>query len=193
MKVAVEGLGFRYGGEPVLDGLSLELPAGALSVVLGPSGSGKSTLLRLLAGLLRPAAGRVLFDGTDVSGVMPEHRPVGMVFQSYALFPHLSVRDNIAFGLRNASRRSTPARIEARVAELAALLELEPLLERRPVSLSGGEQQRTALARALAPAPALLLLDEPLSALDAQLRRGVRGQLRALLRQLGTTAIYVTH
>jgi ABC-type sugar transport system ATPase subunit len=202
MKVLVDSLSFSYGKERVLSEVSLELPEGGITVVIGPSGSGKSTLLQLLAGLLRPAGGRILFDDDDVTGVPTEQRDVGVVFQSYALFPHLSVQENIAFGLKTGRRRFTglssrrrPSRhtVEARVWDTAALLGLERLLDRRPSQLSGGEQQRVALARAVAPRPALLLLDEPLSALDARLRRTVRSELASLLRTLGTTVFYVTH
>jgi len=202
VKVCVEGLSFAYAREPVLSGVSLALQAGGITVVIGPSGSGKSTLLQLLAGLLLPAEGRILFDGEDVTGVPTERRDVGVVFQSYALFPHLTVRDNIAFGLKTGRRRFSPRSsrkrpsrhtMEARVWDAAALLGLERLLDRRPGQLSGGEQQRVALARAVAPRPSLLLLDEPLSALDARLRRTVRTELASLLRQLGTTVFYVTH
>jgi ABC-type sugar transport system ATPase subunit len=193
MKVELEDLAFSYGREAVLRGVSIALPEGGVTVVIGPSGAGKSTLLQIAAGLLRPAAGRVLFDRRDVARVPAERRDVGMVFQSYALFPHLSVRGNIAFGLRTANRRLPAREAAGRVDELAALLGLTPLLERRPGELSGGEQQRVALARAVAPRPALLLLDEPLSALDAQLRRSVRAELGELLRRLGTTVLYVTH
>ncbi|HEY0514707.1 MAG TPA: ABC transporter ATP-binding protein [Thermoanaerobaculia bacterium] len=202
MKVHVEQVAFAYGREPVLAGVCLELPDGGITVLIGPSGSGKSTLLQLLAGLLHPASGRILFDGEDVTGVPTERRDVGVVFQSYALFPHLTVRDNIAFGLKTGRRRFSlrssrrrPSRhtLEARVWDAAALLGLERLLDRKPSQLSGGEQQRVALARAVAPRPALLLLDEPLSALDARLRRTVRTELASLLRKLGTTVFYVTH
>ncbi|HET9208934.1 MAG TPA: ABC transporter ATP-binding protein [Thermoanaerobaculia bacterium] len=202
MKVLVEDLSFAYGQGRVLSGVSLELPDGGITVLIGPSGSGKSTLLQLLAGLLHPTAGRILFDGEDVTGVPTERRDVGVVFQSYALFPHLSVRENIAFGLKTGRRRFSlrssrrrPSRhsLAARVWDAAALLGLERLLDRRPGQLSGGEQQRVALARAVAPRPALLLLDEPLSALDARLRRAVRTELASLLRKLGTTVFYVTH
>jgi len=202
VRTVIDGVSFAYGREPVLSGVSVELPEGGITVVIGPSGSGKSTLLQLLAGLLHPAEGRILFDGEDVTGVPTERRDVGVVFQSYALFPHLTVRENIAFGLRTGRRRFSlrssrrrPSRhsIEARVWDSAALLGLEPLLDRRPGQLSGGEQQRVAVARAVAPRPSLLLLDEPLSALDARLRRTVRSELASLLRKLGTTVFYVTH
>jgi ABC-type sugar transport system ATPase subunit len=194
MRVSLRGVAYAYAEAPVLDRVSLDLPEGATTVVIGPSGSGKSTLLRLLAGLLHPASGTVLFDGRDMVGVPTEKRDVGMVFQSYALFPHLSVRANIAFGLTTARARRTvrqgrspadAADVERRVAETAGLLALGDLLDR--------EQQRVAVARAIAPRPALLLLDEPLSALDARLRRAVRADLARLLSGLGTTVLYVTH
>ncbi|MEA2603038.1 MAG: putative spermidine/putrescine transport system ATP-binding protein [Acidobacteriota bacterium] len=202
MKVHVEDVSFAYGREPVVSGVSLDLPEGGITVVIGPSGSGKSTLLQLLCGLLHPAQGKILFDDEDVTGVPTERRDVGVVFQSYALFPHLSVRENIAFGLktgrrrfsmRSSRRRPSRRHLEERVWDAAALLSLERLLDRRPAQLSGGEQQRVALARAVAPRPSLLLLDEPLSALDARLRRAVRTELAALLAKLGTTTFYVTH
>ncbi|HSF40615.1 MAG TPA: ABC transporter ATP-binding protein [Thermoanaerobaculia bacterium] len=206
MKVRLDRVSFAYGNfrktpEPVLSEVFLELPEGGITVVIGPSGSGKSTLLQLVAGLLRPTSGTVLFDGEDVTGVPTERRDVGVVFQSYALFPHLSVRENIAFGLKfgrrrislRTSRRPSRHQIECRVWDAASLLGLERLLDRKPAQLSGGEQQRVALARAIAPRPSLLLLDEPLSALDARLRRTVRCELASLLRQLGTTVFYVTH
>jgi ABC-type sugar transport system ATPase subunit len=202
VKVLVDGLAFAYGQGLVLSGVSVELPEGGITVLIGPSGSGKSTLLQLLAGLLHPTAGKILFDGEDVTGIPTERRDVGVVFQSYALFPHLTVRENIAFGLKTGRRRFSarssrrrPSRhaLEARVWDAAALLGLERLLDRRPGQLSGGEQQRVALARAVAPRPALLLLDEPLSALDARLRRSLRAELASLLRKLGTTVFYVTH
>jgi ABC-type Fe3+/spermidine/putrescine transport system ATPase subunit len=191
--VELREVSFSYDGEEVLSAVALALEEGAITVVIGPSGSGKSTLVALVAGLLAPAAGRILFAGRDVTGLPPERRDVGVVFQSYALFPHLTVRGNVAFGL-TAGRRRLPAReVDERVREMAELLGLAHLLARRPAELSGGEQQRVALARALAPRPALLLLDEPLSALDASLRRQVRADLASLLGRLGTTVLYVTH
>jgi len=202
MRVHVDNVSFAYGREPVVSGVSMELPEGGITVVIGPSGSGKSTLLQLLCGLLHPLQGKILFDDEDVTGVPTERRDVGVVFQSYALFPHLTVRENIAFGLqtgrrrfslRSSRRRPSRRHVEERVWDTAALLSLERLLDRKPAQLSGGEQQRVALARAVAPRPSLLLLDEPLSALDARLRRTVRAELAALLRKLGTTAFYVTH
>jgi ABC-type sugar transport system ATPase subunit len=204
MKVRLERVAFAYRhGPPVVADVSLELPEGGITVVIGPSGSGKSTLLQLLAGLLHPDSGAIFFDGEEVTGVPTERRDVGVVFQSYALFPHLTVRENIAFGLRTSrfrrrallrrSSQTSHRRIEERVWDAAVLLGIERLLDRKPAELSGGEQQRVALARAVAPRPALLLLDEPLSALDARLRRGLRGELASLLRRLGTTVLYVTH
>jgi ABC-type Fe3+/spermidine/putrescine transport system ATPase subunit len=205
VKIAVRGVAYAYAEAPVLGGeggLSFDLLEGRTTVVIGPSGSGKSTLLRLLAGLLHPTAGTVLFDGLDMAGVPTERRDVGVVFQSYALFPHLTVRENIAFGLttlryrrnrRHGQHGQPKSAVERRVAEATGLLALEGLLDRRPGELSGGEQQRVAVARAIAPRPALLLLDEPLSALDARLRRTVRADLARLLAGLGTTVLYVTH
>ena len=201
MKVLIDDVAFAYGREPVLSGVSLALPEGEITVAIGPPGCGKSTLLQLLAGLLQPAAGRILFDGGDVTGVPAERRDVGVVFQSYALFPHLSVRENIAFGLkagrrrfslRSSRRRPSRHSIEARVWDAAALLGVERLLDRRPCQLSGCERQRVALARAAASRPGLLLLDEPVSALDACLRRAVGSELAVLLHRLATTVFYVT-
>jgi ABC-type Fe3+/spermidine/putrescine transport system ATPase subunit len=193
VKVELVEVAFAYGREDVLAAVSFAMPDGGITVVIGPSGSGKSTLVALVAGLLAPAAGRILVAGRDVAGVPPERRDVGVVFQSYALFPHLSVADNVAFGLITGRRRLPRPQVAPRVMELAGLLGLTPLLGRRPEELSGGERQRVALARALAPRPALLLLDEPLAALDAALRRQLRAELAALLRRLGTTVLYVTH
>jgi len=194
VRVDLEEVAFAYGRQQeALAAVSLALADGGITVVVGPSGSGKSTLVALVAGLLAPAAGRILFAGRNMAGVPPERRDVGVVFQSYALFPHLSVEDNVAFGLTTRHRRLPRREVGPRVRELAALLGLTPLLARRPAELSGGERQRVALARALVPRPALLLLDEPLSALDASLRRQLRAEVAALLRGLGTTVLYVTH
>jgi ABC-type Fe3+/spermidine/putrescine transport system ATPase subunit len=194
VRVDLVEVAFAYGRQQeALAAVSLALADGGITVVVGPSGSGKSTLVALVAGLLAPAAGRILFAGRDMAGVPPERRDVGVVFQHYALFPHLSVEDNVAFGLTTRQRRLPRREVAPRVRELAALLGLTPLLARRPAELSGGERQRVALARALAPRPALLLLDEPLSALDASLRRQLRAEVAALLRGLGTTVLYVTH
>ena len=160
-------------------------------VVVGPSGSGKTTLLRCVAGLEEPDAGRISVGGRDVTTVAPGDRDVAMVFQDYALYPHLSVRDNIAFGLR--ARRTAAAEIEARVQEAARTLSVDHALDRSPNALSGGERQRVALARALVRKPAVFLLDEPLSNLDAELRAQTRLEIRELQRRLRVTTLYVTH
>lgn len=176
---------------PVLHGISLAVPPGEVLTVVGPSGSGKSTLLRAVCGLLPPRAGRVLLRGEDVTRVAPERRSVAMVFQGFALVPHLDVADNIAFGL--AVRRVPRSQRAVRVAEASEALGLGPLLGRLPHELSGGERQRVALARALVRDPALFLLDEPLSALDPPLRAEARVLLRAVLRAEGRAAVLVTH
>ena len=186
----------RFGGNspqtaPALDGLQLAVHTGEFLTLLGPSGCGKTTALRLLSGLETPDSGQILLDGQDVTALPPHRRHVNQVFQSYALFPHLSVADNIAFGLR--MQRLPSAEIRTRTAHAAELLALDGLLARRPDALSGGQRQRVALARALVCQPRVLLLDEPLSALDARLRAQVRGELRALQRRLGTTFVFVTH
>ena len=171
---------------------NLTIEEGRIVSLLGPSGCGKTTLLRLIAGLETPDPGsRILFGGDDVTAVPIERRQVGMVFQSYALFPNMSVRANIAYGLK--MRKLPRERREARVAEVLKLCRLEPFADRAISALSGGQRQRVALARAVAPRPRLLLLDEPLSALDAALRDQLRDELAGLLREVGTTAIFVTH
>jgi ABC-type sugar transport system ATPase subunit len=169
-----------------------------LLVLVGPSGSGKTTLLRLLAGLDQPTAGSVRLDGNDLAGVPPHRRNVALVFQNLALYGHLTVADNLAFGLENERRQQLGTRnaergTRQRVAEVAHTLGIERLLDRLPAELSGGEQQRVALGRAIVRRPAALLLDEPLSSLDAPVRRGLRRELKALQRQLGVPTIYVTH
>lgn len=180
------------GGRQVLQPLDLDIHPGETLVFLGPSGCGKTTTLRLIAGLEQPdAGGQVLFDDRDVTGLPIERRDVGMVFQNYALFPNLDVAGNIAYGLK--IRGLPRAERDARVAELLAMMQLQALAERRIQQLSGGQRQRVALARALAPRPRVLLFDEPLAALDAQLREQLRADIGALLRELGTTAVYVTH
>ncbi len=185
------GLACRFDGVRALNGLDLEVAAGELCVVLGASGSGKTTALRLIAGFERPDEGVIELFGERVAGdgtfVPPERRGVGMVFQDYALFPHFSVAENVAYGLPRGESR------DARVREVLELTGLEGLGTRAVHDLSGGEQQRTALARALAPRPRLLLLDEPFSNLDPSLRARVRGELREILRRAGTTTILVTH
>lgn len=180
------------GGRQVLQPLDLDIHPGETLVFLGPSGCGKTTTLRLIAGLEQPdAGGQVLFDDRDVTRLPIERRDVGMVFQNYALFPNLDVTGNIAYGLK--IRGLPRAERDARVAELLAMMQLEALAERRIQQLSGGQRQRVALARALAPRPRVLLFDEPLAALDAQLREQLRTDIGALLRELSTTAVYVTH
>jgi len=190
-RIQVEDLTRRYGGVTAVDGLSLDVADGEFLVLLGPSGCGKSTLLRLIAGLVPPTAGRVVIDGRDVTDVPARERDVAMVFQTYALYPHLTVAANIAFPLR--ARRIGRAEREARAADVAAGLGLTPLLRRRPRELSGGQRQRVALARALVRDPGAFLLDEPLSNLDARLRTSTRAELTELHRRLGTTFVHVTH
>lgn len=175
----------------VLKGVSLEIKPGEFFFVLGPSGCGKTTFLRVLAGFLFPDEGRVFFGDRDVTFVPPHKRNAAMVFQHYALFPHMTVWDNVAYGLR--VRKLPRDEIERRVKEALRLVRLEGFEKRLPLQLSGGQQQRVALARAIAVHPDLLLLDEPLSNLDAKLRAEMRGELRALQRQLGVTTVYVTH
>ncbi|MBX0326268.1 ABC transporter ATP-binding protein [Oscillochloris sp. ZM17-4] len=180
-----------YDGTEVLRGISLEVPAGATMALLGPSGCGKTTLLRVVAGLERADGGAILFGGERIDGVPPHLRGFGMMFQDYALFPHMDVAANVAFGLR--MRGLGRAQVAARAAEALALVGMAGYGRRRVFELSGGERQRVALARALAPGPRLLMLDEPLAALDRELRERLQEELRAVLRQVGVTAIYVTH
>ncbi len=181
----------RFGPVTALDAVSLQVPRGEFFSLLGPSGCGKTTLLRLLAGLDRPDSGEIRLGGRPATDLPPHRRPVNTVFQSYALFPHLTVRENVAFGLR--MKRVPRAEVERRVAAAMALTRIEDLAERRPARLSGGQQQRVALARALVNEPEVLLLDEPLAALDADLRRRLQTELKALQRRLGITFIHVTH
>jgi putrescine transport system ATP-binding protein len=181
----------KFGGFRAVDRLSLDIRAGEFFALLGPSGCGKTTLLRMLAGFETPDEGRILLNGRDIAKVLPHQRPVNMMFQSYALFPHLTVRDNIAFGLKRAGMPSS--QIDSRVAEMVALVKLEGLEKRKPDQLSGGQKQRVALARSLARRPQVLLLDEPLAALDKKLRESTQLELMELQRRLGTTFIIVTH
>ena len=187
----IEGVGKRFGNFRAVDRLSLDIRAGEFFALLGPSGCGKTTLLRMIAGFETPDEGRILLGGKDIAQVPPHLRPVNMMFQNYALFPHLSVRDNIAFGLR----RTDMARenIATRVAEMVALVKLDGLEKRKPDQLSGGQKQRVALARSLARRPQVLLLDEPLAALDKKLRESTQLELMDLQRRLGMTFIIVTH
>jgi thiamine transport system ATP-binding protein len=186
------GVTKRYGETTALDDVSLTVDDGEFFTLVGPSGCGKTTTLRLVAGFETPTAGQVRFDGRDVSGTPPEKRGVGVVFQNYALFPHMTVAENVAYGLRFAE---PPGGLSAdeRVAELLDLVDLDGFESRDPTALSGGQQQRVALARALAPGPRILLLDEPMSALDATLRERLRGQIKEIQRELGVTTLYVTH
>ena len=190
--LVLQGLRKTYhGGAEVLKPLDLAVPKGELLVLVGPSGCGKSTLLKLIAGLEPATAGRIFLDGSDISALEPRRRGIAMVFQNYALYPHLTVAENLAYPLR---RAGTPrADIAARVAATAAQLRLTDLLRRRPAQLSGGQKQRVAMGRAIIRRPALFLLDEPLSNLDAELRAHMRGEIRALQRALNTTMLYVTH
>ncbi len=190
-EVRLEGIAKDYGSAVALTGINLRIHAGELLSLLGPSGCGKSTLLRIIAGLTHPTEGRVYFGDRDVTGLDTQHRNAMMVFQSYALWPHMTVKENIGFGLhvRNLSRSER----EARIVEVLKLVQLEALAARKPNQLSGGQQQRVALARALAVNPACLLLDEPLSNLDSKLRVEMRSEIRRICKRGGFTTIYVTH
>jgi iron(III) transport system ATP-binding protein len=187
----LDNLTRRFGETVAVDGISLDVPAGEFLTLLGPSGCGKTTTLRMIAGFEQPTSGRVVLGDRDVTALPPQKRDVGMVFQNYALFPHLDVWENVAFGLK--SRGDKRETLDAQVERALKLVEMAPYARRKVQALSGGQQQRVALARALAPEPPLLLLDEPLSNLDAALRERTRDELRALLKQLGMTAVFVTH
>jgi ABC-type Fe3+/spermidine/putrescine transport system ATPase subunit len=189
--VELRGCSRDYGVVRAVDRLDLAVVEGEFLALLGPSGCGKTTTLNLIAGFVPPTAGRILIDGEDVTGRPPHLRGLGVVFQSYALFPHLSVRENVAFALRE--RRMPAAEIERRVGEALELVRLDRAGRQRPGELSGGMQQRVALARALVYRPRVLLLDEPLAALDRKLREGMRDELRAIQRSVGITTIFVTH
>ena len=189
-RIELVGLTKRF-AETAVDDIHLQIASGEFFSLLGPSGCGKTTTLRLIAGFEQPTAGQILLDGVDVSGVPPHRRNVNTVFQSYALFPFLTVFDNVAFGLRN--RKLPAAELSSRVSAALELVKLEAFGKRRPAQLSGGQQQRVALARALVLQPSVLLLDEPLGALDAKLRRSLKVELKALQEQVGITFLYVTH
>ncbi|ROU03028.1 ABC transporter ATP-binding protein [Histidinibacterium lentulum] len=189
--VELDGVGKSFGEVEVLRDIRLDIAEGEFCVLVGPSGCGKSTLLRLIAGLEEVSAGRIRIAGRDVTALESYDRGLSMVFQSYALYPHMSVRENIAFALETA--RLPRAEVARKVAEAARMLRLEPLLDRRPSDLSGGQRQRVAIGRSIVREPAAFLFDEPLSNLDASLRAETRIELAALHRKLGTTMIYVTH
>ena len=195
MSIRVDGIRKTFGGFAALDDISLNVPQGELVGLLGPSGSGKTTLLRIIAGLEKPDRGRVLFNERDVPTLDVRRRKVGFVFQQYALFRHLTVADNVAFGLRMLPRGERPGRdaVRARVRELLELVQMDAMAGRYPAQLSGGQKQRVALARALALEPEVLLLDEPFGALDAKVRKELRRWLRHLHEQISVTSIFVTH
>ena len=189
--VSVRNLRVLLGAQPVIDALDLDVADGEFLVLLGPSGCGKSTLLNALAGLVETSGGRIEIDGVDATWASPRERNIGMVFQSYALYPTMSVAKNLSFGLR--ARGMPRAEVQQRVQRAAALLQLEPLLSRKPAQLSGGQRQRVAIGRALVRDARVFLLDEPLSNLDANLRAALRRELKMLHQRLGATMIYVTH
>ena len=191
LALQLQNVSLHYGRVRAVDDVSLEIASGEFFALLGPSGCGKTSLMRLIAGFETPAKGRIIVDGIDMAGVPPERRPVNMMFQSYALFPHMSVAANIGFGLVQAKASRTE--IDRRVEELLELVQLQGLGKRKPEQLSGGQRQRVALARALARRPKLLLLDEPLAALDRRLRSETQFQLTNLQRELGTSFLVVTH
>jgi sulfate/thiosulfate transport system ATP-binding protein len=191
MRIDINSISKKFGDFTALQDVSLEVPEGSLTALLGPSGSGKSTLLRIIAGLETPDTGTVMIDGADVSHVRPQKRGIGFVFQHYAAFAHMSVRENVAFGLR--IRKRPRDEVRARVDELLALVGLTKWSEQRPSQLSGGQRQRMALARALAVQPRALLLDEPFGALDATVRAELRAWLRRLHDEHGVTTVLVTH
>jgi spermidine/putrescine transport system ATP-binding protein len=190
--IELRGLTKSFGAEPAVVDLDLSIRPGEFFALLGPSGCGKTTTLRMIAGFEEPTRGEILLDGTNVAAVPAHKRPVNTVFQSYALFPHLSVEDNVAYGLRWQGKVDREER-RKRVAEALELVQLGSFAKRRPHQLSGGQQQRVALARALVLRPSVLLLDEPLGALDAKLRKALRSELTTLHREVGVTFVFVTH
>ncbi len=191
MRCVASGIKKTFGTTPILKGVDLEIPEGTFSVLVGPSGCGKSTLLRLVAGLEIADQGKIFLAGRDVTNLPPRERDVAMVFQSYALYPHLTVRENLAFGLK--LRGTPPAEVDARIEEASAMLGLSPLLDRLPKQMSGGQRQRVAMGRAIVRRPTIFLFDEPLSNLDAALRAEVRLEIRRLHDRLQATTLYVTH
>ena len=195
MQIEIDEISKEFGATAALRPVRLSFPSGALVALLGPSGSGKTTLLRILGGLEFPNSGRVLFDGVDATGLTVQERRAGFVFQSYALFRHMTVFENIAYGLRARPRKSRPpeAEISRRVTKLLELIQLPDIGARYPTQLSGGQRQRVALARALAIEPRMLLLDEPFGALDARVRKELRQGLREIHDSTGLTTVFVTH
>jgi ABC-type Fe3+/spermidine/putrescine transport system ATPase subunit len=189
--LTVTNLSVHYGEFPAVAGISFSVSRGEFVSILGPSGCGKTTLLRAIAGYVYPDAGEIVLEGRPITYATPQQRRIGMVFQNYALFPHMTVAQNVGFAL--ALERRPAAEIRARVAEMLAMVKLEGFEARRPAELSGGQQQRVALARALAFSPQLLLLDEPLGALDLRLREAMQMEIRRVQREAGVTAIFVTH
>jgi sulfate transport system ATP-binding protein len=195
MQIEIDEISKEFGATAALHPVSLSIPSGALVALLGPSGSGKTTLLRILGGLEFPSSGRVLFDGTDATNLTVQKRRAGFVFQSYALFRHMTVFENIAYGLRARPRKTRPpeAEIARRVTKLLELIQLPDIGKRYPSQVSGGQRQRVALARALAIEPRMLLLDEPFGALDAKVRKELRQGLREIHDTTGLTTVFVTH
>jgi spermidine/putrescine transport system ATP-binding protein len=189
--IAITGVSKRFGSHAAVNDVTFEIGEGEFFSILGPSGCGKTTTLRMIAGLEMPDAGQILLQGTDVTAVSANRRPVNMVFQQYALFPHMSIYDNVAFGLK--VKRVPRGEHRERITELLRIVALEGLENRKPRQLSGGQQQRVALARALVNRPAALLLDEPLGALDVKLRKQMQLELKRIQSELGTTFVYVTH
>lgn len=190
-RLEVCNVSFSFGDTRILNDVSISIPDGDFHALLGSSGSGKTTLLRIIAGFLKPDSGTILINGKDVTNVPPEHRDIGIVFQQYALFPHLTIWENIAFGLK--MRKLPKIEITEKVAKALELVRLEPFAQKLPSELSGGQKQRAAVARALILAPSLLLLDEPLSALDRRIRGELRDELARVHRQTATTVLLVTH
>lgn len=187
----IEAVSKSFAANTVVKEFDLPVNKGEFISFLGPSGCGKTTVLRMVAGFETPSSGSIVIDGQDVTKLPPNRRRIGMVFQAYALFPNMNVFDNVAFGLKIAKKPK--AEIHSRVMEMLKLIHLDHLAERYPYQMSGGQQQRVALARALAPKPQVLLLDEPLSALDAKIRVSLREEIRQIQRQLGITTVFVTH